>query len=192
MLLQNKFKDKKLVLCSQSPRRKELLSGLDIDFVTQPLQVEEAYSSVLKKEQITEFLCKKKAKAYSLKKEEIIITSDTLVWLGEEALEKPKNEKEAKQMLQKIANKTHEVITSVAVTSLQKQVVFSDVAKVSFGHLTEEEITYYLQKYKPYDKAGSYGVQEWIGYMGVKKIEGSYYTVMGLPVYLLYKELKEF
>lgn len=193
MLLQEKFKNNNIILASQSPRRKELLQGLDIDFTIQPLYVDESYSVMLKGKEITEYLCRKKAKAYpDLQEKDVLITSDTIVWMDSKALEKPANRVEAVQMLQELSGKTHEVISSVGVFSRHKSIVFSDTTRVSFGALTDAEIAYYVDKYQPYDKAGSYGVQEWIGYIGVENMNGSYFTVMGLPVFKLYQVLKAF
>ena len=193
MLLQEKFKNYSIILGSQSPRRKELLAGLELSFKTIPLNADESYSDDLKREQITEYLCKIKANAFNFtSNKEILITSDTIVWLNGKAMEKPKSRGEAIKMLSELSGNTHEVITSVGITSTEKQVVFSDITEVTFGDLTEEEITFYIDNFQPFDKAGSYGVQEWIGYMGVKNMNGSYFTVMGLPLYPLYNELKRF
>lgn len=192
-MLSDKFKNNRIILASQSPRRKELLKGLDIDFITKPLNADESYPKSLSGKEITEYLCYKKAKAYKdWQPNDILITSDTIVWKGDTALEKPKDVKDAKNMLKSLQNSSHNVITSVGIFSPEKEVVFSDSTKVTFGEMADEEIDYYVHKYSPFDKAGAYGVQEWIGYMGVKKLEGSYYTVMGLPVYELYQELKKF
>ena len=193
MLLQEKFKDYSIILGSQSPRRKELLAGLKLDFKTLPLNADESYSNDLKREQITEYLCRVKAEVFKFSSDkEILITSDTIVWLNDKAMEKPKSKEEAIKMLSELSGNTHEVITSVGITSAEKQVVFSDITEVTFGDLTQEEITFYVDNFQPFDKAGSYGVQEWIGYMGVKNMNGSYFTVMGLPLYPLYNELKRF
>lgn len=193
MLLQEKLKEKNIILASQSPRRKALLQGLDIDFTVKPLHVDERYSVMLKGKEITEYLCQKKASAYNNWQEnDMLITSDTIVWLNGKALEKAESRGEAIEMIQELSGKTHEVITSVGVFSQQKKVIFSDITQVTFGTLSLEEIEYYVDKYQPYDKAGSYGVQEWIGYVGVKNMNGSYFTVMGLPIYKLYQVLKTF
>lgn len=193
MLLQEKFKDYSIILGSQSPRRKELLAGLKLDFKTLPLNADESYSNDLKREQITEYLCRVKAEVFKFSSDkEILITSDTIVWLNDKAMEKPKGREEAIKMLSELSGNTHEVITSVGITSTEKQVIFSDITEVTFGDLTQEEITFYVDNFQPFDKAGSYGVQEWIGYMGVKNMNGSYFTVMGLPLYPLYNELKRF
>lgn len=192
-MLAEKFKNHHIILASQSPRRRELLAGLNVTFTTTPLHVEEDYAARLQGKDITEYLCRKKAKAYpNLQAQDILITSDTIVWKDDRALEKPKDRAEAKQMLFNLRNSTHTVITSVGIFSPTKERVFSDTTRVTFGDLTQEEIAYYVEHYNPLDKAGAYGVQDWIGFIGVEKIEGSFYTVMGLPVYLLYQELKKF
>ncbi|MGV4460629.1 Maf family nucleotide pyrophosphatase [Ornithobacterium rhinotracheale] len=193
MLLQDKLKGFKLILGSQSPRREELLRGLCLDFKTQPLHADESYSAELKAENITEFLCRVKAEAFQFYHEkQILITADTIVWLEDRALEKPKNRGEAIAMLKALSGKTHEVISSVGITSTEKQIVFSDKTKVQFSTLNDEEIEFYVDTFHPFDKADAYGVQEWIGYVGVEKLEGSYFTVMGLPVHRLYQALKDF
>lgn len=193
MLLKEKFKNHQIVLASQSPRRKELLSGLDINFDTIALNVDESYSQNLKREEITEYLCKKKADAYNNWTENtILITADTIVWFENQALEKPAGREEAIQMLQKLSGQKHDVITSIGIFSPEKKHILTDTTQVTFGDLDKEEIAYYVDNYQPYDKAGSYGVQEWIGYIGVKEMVGSYFTVMGLPVYELNNVLKKF
>ena len=193
MLIQEKFKNYSIILASQSPRRKELLSGLQLTFNIKPLKVDESYPKQLKRQGITEYLCKKKADAFvDWTENTLLITSDTIVWYNDAALEKPQNRVEAIEMLRKLSNQKHEVITSVGVFSNAKSVIFSDITEVTFGKLSTEEIKFYVDTFQPYDKAGSYGVQEWIGYVGVKEMKGSFYTVMGLPVYKLYQVLKDF
>ncbi|MFV0236976.1 MAG: Maf family nucleotide pyrophosphatase [Flavobacteriales bacterium] len=193
MMLQEKLQHRNIILASQSPRRKELIKSLDIDFQVQVKPVEEHYSSNLKREEITHYLAVLKAAVFtSLKKEDIVITSDTIVWFNNTPLEKPKNQEEASNMLQKLSGKKHEVITSVCLTSLEKQMLEYDVTQVYFKEFSQEEIAFYIEQFKPFDKAGSYGIQEWLGYIGVEKIKGSYVNVMGLPTHLLYKMLNEF
>ena len=190
-----KLKDYKIILASNSPRRKELLSGLDIDYETRVIpDVDESYPNSLHIEDVAVYLAEKKASAYQpeLKDKELLITADTVVLLENKILGKPANEEESATMLRVLSSKTHKVITAVCLTSTEKQVSFSDTSLVTFGKLIDAEIDYYVSKYKPFDKAGAYGVQEWIGYMAVERIEGSYYNVMGLPVFKVYKELKEF
>ena len=184
----------KIILASNSPRRQELLAGLDIDFevITLP-DIEESYPKNLKKEEIPVYIAKQKALAYQkfLEDKTLIITADTIVWLNGNVYGKPENEHDAKNMLKILSGQTHEVITGICLTGLNKQQTFYVVSKVKFAELQEDEINYYVEKYKPYDKAGAYGVQEWIGYIGVEKLEGSFYNVMGLPVRILYTYLKE-
>jgi len=187
--------DYRIILASNSPRRKELMSGLDIPFEIKTLpDIEESYPDTLQKEEIPLYLAKLKANAYQtlMQDNTLLITADTIVWLDGMVYGKPKNETEAKYMLQKLSGRTHEVFTGVCLTTRQKQKSFFAVSKVSFAVLSESEIDYYVKKYKPFDKAGAYGVQEWIGYVGVEQLEGPFYNVMGLPVRLLYKYLKEF
>lgn len=192
-MLKNKFKNNQIILASKSPRRKELLERLDLDFIVISLEVDESYSEELKKHEITEFLCHKKKQAYqNWHKNQILITSDTIVWYENKAFEKPKSREEAIEMLQTLSGNTHEVITSVGIFSTHKELVLSDITRVTFGELDQQEIEYYVDTNQPYDKAGSYGIQEWIGYIGITKIEGSYFNVMGLPVQKVYKALKDF
>lgn len=185
----------RLILASNSPRRKELLSGIDVEYdvLTLP-DIDESYPDELPHDEIPEFLAKKKASAYiSMMREDILlITADTVVLLNGRILGKPLDREDAKLMLRYLSGETHRVITGVCLTSKQKQVCFSDTAYVTFGRLTDEEIDYYVEKYNPSDKAGAYGVQEWIGYVGVERIEGSYFNVMGLPIFKLYRELRQF
>lgn len=193
-LLQEKLKDKHIILASQSPRRRELLAGLEIDFSTISLDIDESFDrEIYKAQHITEYLSAKKANAYkALKPHEIIITSDTTVWANGESLEKPENREDAYRMIKALSHQTHSVYTSVTIKSIEKEVTFTAETKVTFAELTDEEIYFYIDQYKPYDKAGAYGIQEWIGYIGVEKIEGSYFNVMGLPIHQLYKELQQF
>lgn len=185
----------KIILASNSPRRKELLSGIDITYEVRTLpNIDESYPESIAKEQVAEFVAKKKASAYknSLKSNELLITADTIVLLNNKIYGKPIELEEAKQMLHDLSGQTHRVITGVCMTAKEKQICFSETALVTFGNLSDEEIEYYVEKYQPMDKAGAYGVQEWIGYVAVKRIEGSYFNVMGLPMHELYKQLKNF
>jgi septum formation protein len=183
----------KIILSSNSPRRKELLAGLDIDFdVKVKKGIVEAYPDDLPIEEIPQYIAREKADAYNIATEELVITADTIVAIGKEILGKPKNEAEAIGMLHKLSGKTHQVITGVCLTSKKKQRCFSVISDVTFKKLTDEEISYYVQKYKPLDKAGAYGIQEWIGYIGVTHLNGSYFNVMGLPVQRIYEELMTF
>lgn len=194
MLLTEKLKDTNIILASQSPRRKELLAGLGLQFSTISLDIDETFDrNEFKKEQITEYLSAKKAKAYTaIQANDLIITSDTTVWVDDESLEKAENREEAYEMIRKLSGKTHSVYTSVTIRSTEKEVTFSDETQVTFANLTDEEIYFYIDNYKPFDKAGAYGVQEWIGYIGVDNMNGSYFNVMGLPTHKLYKELIKF
>ena len=191
-MLNKKLKDFKLILASASPRRQAFFKDLNLDFEIQVKKIEETYPENLKGKEITDYLAALKASVFTeLKKNELLITSDTIVWLDNKALGKPRNFKEAKEMLQHLSGNVHEVITSVCITSKDFQKTVNDTTKVWFKNLSEEEIDFYIETYKPFDKAGSYGIQEWIGYIGVEKIEGCYFNVMGLPVRLVYKTLSE-
>jgi septum formation protein len=193
-MLSEKLKNKHLILASGSPRRQHFLKELGLDYEIQLKEIEEKYPNHLKKEEITDFLAKLKASPFKgeLNKNDILITADTIVWLNNTAIGKPKNRKDAISMLHQLSNKTHTVISSVCLTSSKKQIVFHDFTFVQFNKLSNEEIEFYIDKYKPFDKAGSYGIQEWIGYIGIKKIEGSYFNVMGFPVHKFYRELLNF
>ena len=184
-----------IILASNSPRRKELLAGLDIPFEVKTLpDIDESFPENLSGPEIPVYIAKAKADAYKqfLDRESLLITADTIVWLDNKVYGKPVDAADAFSMLKALSGKTHEVITGVCLTTQEKQVVFSAVSKVKFADLEDAEIQYYIEKYKPYDKAGSYGVQEWIGYIGVESLEGSFYNVMGLPVRMLYQHLKTF
>lgn len=191
-MLREKLKNYKMILGSSSPRRQYFFKEMDLDFEIQIKEIEETYPSNLKHSQITDYISQLKASAFSdLQKNEILITSDTIVWLNGEALGKPKDFIEAKKMLGNLSGQLHEVITSVCFTSKDFQETVNDVTKVWFKTLSEEEIDFYIKTYKPFDKAGSYGIQEWIGYIGIEKIEGCYFNVMGLPIRLVYKTLND-
>ena len=183
----------KLILASNSPRRKALLEGLDIDFEVRVIPgIDESYPSETPPHEIPCYLAQKKASAYhaSIQADELIITADTIVILDGDILEKPVDKTDAMRMLKRLSGRKHQVITAVALTTADRQKTFSAESFVEFASLTDEEIEYYVDKYKPYDKAGAYGIQEWIGYVGVCGIEGSFYNVMGLPIQRLYQELK--
>ena len=190
-MLTKKFKNNTIILASGSPRRQELLKKLGLEFKIEVKSVNEIYPSALKKEEITNYLAKLKVSAFEnqLKPSDILITADTIVWLNNKPLEKPKNHQQAVEMLKQLSNTSHEVITSVCIKTLQNEKLFFDETTVHFKKLSDEEINFYVDTYKPFDKAGAYGIQEWIGYIGVTKIEGSYFNVMGLPVQKLYEEL---
>ena len=190
-----KITNYKVLLASNSPRREELLRGIDIDFEVKVLpDIDESYPDNIPSEEIAEFLAIKKAKPYAsaLHEDELLLTADTIVLLEDMVLGKPANKQEAKQMLRQLSGKTHRVITGVCLTSTKKQTSFSATSDVEFGKLTDQEIEYYVERYYPMDKAGAYGVQEWIGYVAVKHISGSYYNIMGLPIQRVYRELINF
>ena len=185
----------KIILASNSPRRKALLEGLDIDFEVRVIPgIDESYPPDLIPEDIPVFIAQKKADAYraSIQADELIITADTVVVLDGDIIEKPSDKSEAIQMLQRLSGRKHQVITAVTLTTIEQQKTFSVTSSVDFAVLTDNEIAYYVEQYKPYDKAGAYGIQEWIGYIGVRSIEGSFYNVMGLPIQRLYQELKNY
>lgn len=188
------LKKYKVILASNSPRRKELLAGLGVDYEVRTLpDVDESYPETLKGADIPLFIAKEKADAYlgMMQPDELMITADTIVWLDGKVLGKPRDRREALQMLRDMSGRTHEVFTGVCITTTEWQRSFTAQTEVRFSPLSEEEITYYVEKYKPMDKAGAYGVQEWIGFIGVENISGSYYNIMGLPVQKLYRELKD-
>jgi len=190
-MLVEKLKNKHLILASGSPRRQNFLKELGLEFEIRLKEVEEKYPSHLRGSEITDYLSKLKAAPFlaELKNDDILITADTIVWLEDQAIGKPKNMDDALRMLKKLSNKTHEVISSFCISTTNRQVVVNDMTKVRFAKLEPEEIEYYLINFKPFDKAGSYGIQEWIGYIGIDKIEGSYFNVMGFPVHKFYREL---
>jgi septum formation protein len=184
-----------IILASNSPRRKELLAGLDIPFDVRVLDgIDESYPDTLPTKEIAGFISKKKADAYrqTMKDDELIITADTIVVLGQEVMGKPRDVEEARRMLRALSGKTHQVITGVCITTKARQSDFSVETDVTFKTLTDEEICYYIEHYRPFDKAGAYGIQEWIGHIGVTGMKGSYFNVMGLPVQRIYEALKDF
>jgi len=184
-----------IILASNSPRRQELLAGLDIDFEVKVLPyIDENYPKNLPLQQIAEFIAKEKADAYRrvMRSGDLIITADTVVIAGEEVMGKPKDVADAHRMLRKLSGCTHQVITGVCLTTFDSQRVFSVSTDVTFKQLTDEEISFYIDTYRPFDKAGAYGIQEWIGYVGVTGLSGSYFNVMGLPVQRIYTELTTF
>ncbi|MGJ8760461.1 MULTISPECIES: Maf family nucleotide pyrophosphatase [unclassified Polaribacter] len=189
-MLREKLKEYNVILASKSPRRQQFFKDLDIDFTIQLKEVEEIYPPELKGTDITDFLADLKSKAFSnLSEKDILITSDTIVWLENTALGKPKDEADAFAMLRALSGKKHEVITSISIKSKQFQKIINDITVVSFKELSDDEINYYIKNYKPYDKAGAYGIQEWIGFIAIDNLEGSYFNVVGLPVQKLYAEL---
>jgi septum formation protein len=182
-MLKNKLKKYNLILASGSPRRQQFFKDLDLDFEIRLKEVEEIYPKTLKREEITNFLAELKANAFEddLKPNDILITSDTIVWHNNKALGKPKDEKDAFRILETLSHSTHEVITSVCFKTKKETKLLHEVTQVTFNKLSSSEIEYYIKNYQPFDKAGAYGIQEWIGFVGVSKIEGSYTNVMGLP-----------
>ena len=187
----NKYR---IILGSKSPRRQELLRELGLEFKVQTKYWEEDYPSYLKGAEIALYVAGKKAEAFlqELKDNEIVITADTIVWCDNELLPKPSGREDAFRILRKISGNTHEVITGVCILSCLKSVSFHSVTKVTFSELTDKEIDYYITKFKPWDKAGAYGIQEWIGIAACSRIEGSYFNVVGLPAEQVYHELKKF
>ncbi len=189
-----KLNDYDIILASRSSRRQALLRQLDISFRIAALDVKETFPADMPVEKVAEYISKQKLDAYpkeKIKQNTLLITADTVVTLRNKILGKPKDENEAKEMLQLLSGKEHEVITGVSIKSFTGFVSFSAITKVKFKQLSEEEITYYIDEYQPFDKAGAYGIQEWIGKIGVEWIEGSFYNVMGLPIQRLYNELKK-
>lgn len=185
----------KIILASNSPRRKELLAGLDLPFEVKTIPgLEESYPDQLKEGEIPLYLARQKAQAYDslIDDNSMVITADTIVWHDNQVLGKPKSREDAIQMLHSLSGDTHQVYTGVCVRTLNKEVSFVCRSDVKFAPLTDEEIEFYIDRYKPFDKAGSYGVQEWIGYIAVEHIDGSFYNIMGLPIQKLYTELKKF
>lgn len=178
-------------MASNSPRRRELLAGLDVPFEVKVLPgVDESYPEGLPTEEIPRYIACEKALAYQVAEGELLITADTVVVLGDEVLGKPADVADAARMLHKLSGKTHRVITGVALTTAKDQRAFHVTTEVTFKTFTEEEIDYYVSHYSPLDKAGAYGIQEWIGYIGVVKLRGSFFNVMGLPVQRIYEEMQ--
>ncbi|MCF8225169.1 MAG: Maf family nucleotide pyrophosphatase [Bacteroidales bacterium] len=194
-MLLDTLKYHRIILATGSPRRQQLLGSLGIEFeVFTGCSTDESYPSGLKGDEIALFLARKKSLSYpvELNENEILITADTIVCQDGEVLHKPESEADAVEILQKLAGSSHHVFTGVCLRNTIKEKGFVSQTEVRFGMLSDEEINYYIQTYKPYDKAGAYGIQEWIGYIGVEEINGSYFNVMGLPVQLLYRNLEKF
>jgi septum formation protein len=190
----NNLKDYQLILASQSPRRHEMLKELGLIFEIRTKEIEEVYPDGLEPEQIPVYLSELKAKAFEkdIKANELVITADTIVCVDDWILGKPKDREDAVKMLNALSNRSHQVISGVCLMSKKKKVSFSTVTNVHFKALSEEEIDYYIDNYQPFDKAGAYGIQEWIGFIGIDGIEGSYFNVVGLPIQRLYQELLNF
>lgn len=191
----DKLKRYRIILASASPRRKELLSKLDIDFTVNSLcKVDESFPASLPVVQVPQYISRKKADAYrqEMQDNDMVITADTVVAVGRRILGKPKSAEEARVMLKLLSDRYHRVVTGVTIMTAKRTETFATVSRVRFTRLNDEEIDYYISKYKPFDKAGAYGIQEWIGMVGITELNGSYFNVMGLPVQRLYAKLKEF
>lgn len=195
MLLKDKFKDKMIYLASNSPRRRDLMKELGLDFKRLKIEVEEEFPANLKREQIALYLSELKMNE-GLKRildpNDLLITADTIVWSNHQVLNKPSNKEQALTMLSELSSKSHEVITACSIATLEKKCSFYSTTEVKFKKLSQEEMEYYIENYKPFDKAGSYGIQEWIGHIGVESIHGSYTNVVGLPTSALYQQLFQF
>lgn len=180
----------KIILASASPRRKELLAGLDLDFKVKVIKgVSESYPESLRAEEVPQYISREKAAAYQVADDELLLTADTVVVVDNTILGKPHDADDARRMLRLISGRTHQVVTGVTLTTAKAQKTFGVTTDVTFRQLTDDEINYYISHYRPFDKAGAYGIQEWIGYIGVTSIHGSYYNVMGLPVQRIYQEI---
>jgi len=193
-MIADQFKNYRVILASRSPRRQQLLRELGLKFDVVIKEYEEIYPESLSGEEIARFVAHEKAASFKddISENEIVIAADTIVWCNNKVLGKPLDHDDATRILKEISGNTHEVITGVSLRSQTKELTFSESAKVTFETLTEEEISYYIDEYKPYDKAGAYGIQEWIGIIACSHIDGSYFNVVGLPVQRLYKELQRF
>lgn len=190
-MLSEKLKNKHIILASGSPRRQYFLKELGLDFEIRLKEIDEIYPPALIEHEITDYLSKLKAASFvkELKSNDILITADTIVWLDNKAIGKPKDLKEAKIMLSNLSGKTHKVISSICITTINKQITINDSTLVKIKKLTEQETEYYIHNFNPLDKAGSYGIQEWFGYIAIEKIEGSYFNVMGFPTHKFYEEI---
>lgn len=190
-MLRNKLEKYKLILASGSPRRQQFFKDLDLDFEIRLKEIDEIFPEELRAVEITNYLAELKANAFEgeLQSDEILITSDTIVWYNDKALGKPKDEQDAFDILKSLSNTTHEVITSVCFKTKDSINLIHEITKVTFNELSDDSIRYYIENYKPFDKAGAYGIQEWIGFIGVSKIEGSYANVMGMPTDKVYEYL---
>lgn len=191
-MLKEKLKNHNLILASGSPRRQQFFKELDLDFTIQLKPVDETFPDHLQGPEITDYLAKLKAAAFTdLQATDILVTSDTIVWFNGVALNKPEDRDEAYAMIAALSGNSHQVITSVAFTTKEGQTVINDTTTVTFKELTEQEINYYIDNYQPYDKAGGYGIQEWFGYIAVTSLEGSYFNVMGMPLHKVYETLMQ-
>ncbi|MFO7745890.1 MAG: Maf family nucleotide pyrophosphatase [Psychroflexus sp.] len=191
-MILNTLKNKRIILASGSPRRQEILKSIGVNFEVELRSVDEVFSDKLKHHEISDYLAQLKAEQFDdLKPNDILITGDTIVWHQDKALNKPNDKEEAFEMLQSLSNTTHEVISSFCLKTSEKTETFFDSTQVKFKSLSEDEIWHYINNYQPFDKAGAYGIQEWIGQIGISEIKGSFYTVMGFPIHLVYKKLSE-
>ncbi len=191
-MLREKLKNHNIILASGSPRRQDFFKKLDMDFVIEVREVDEVFPEYLQASDITDYLAKLKATAFTdLSERDILVTSDTIVWKDGLAIGKPTGEEDAKKMLRNLSGAMHEVFTSVCFTGKDFQETVNDTTKVWFKELSDDEIEYYVTNYRPFDKAGSYGIQDWLGYIAIDKLEGSFFNVMGLPTRLVYKTLIE-
>ncbi len=192
--MQSISKGRNIKLASKSPRRQQLLQGLELDFEVWSMEVDESFPSHLQREEIPLYLAKIKADAFMprLQPNDILITADTIVWINNRVLNKPGNRDEAVEMLRTLSGNVHEVYTGVCLRTTDREILLSDCTQVHFTSLSEEEIAHYIDRYSPYDKAGSYGAQDWIGLVGIDKLVGSYFNVMGLPVHKVYQALQSF
>jgi septum formation protein len=189
MILEN-LKQKHIILASGSPRRQEILTSIGVDFEVKLRSVDEEFSETLQRHEISDYLAQLKADQFQdLKPDDILITGDTIVWHQDKAINKPQNREEAIEMLSSLSHTTHEVISSVCIKTQDKTETLYDSTEVTFKALSKDEISYYIDTYSPYDKAGAYGIQEWIGQIGISEIKGSFYTVMGFPIHLVYHKL---
>ena len=192
-MLKEKLKQYNIILASGSPRRQQFLKDLNLDFTIQLKEIEEIYPPHLIGLEITDYLAELKSSVFTnLNKNDILITSDTIVWLDNKAIGKPKDKQEAIVIFKEMSGKKHQVFTSICLKTITNTRIVNDTTDVYFKTLSDEEINYYLDNFQPYDKAGGYGIQDWIGLVGVEKIDGSYFNVMGLPVHKLYAELLKF
>lgn len=192
-MLKEKLKNYNLILASKSPRRQQFLKDLNLDFKIELKEIEEIYPTNLKATEITDYLAELKSSPFTeLKDNDILITSDTIVWMYDKAIGKPKNKQEAISIFKELSGNMHQVITSICLKTNKNIKLINDITNVYFKKLTDEEILFYINNFQPYDKAGGYGIQDWIGYIGVEKIEGSFFNVMGFPVHKFYEELSKF
>lgn len=191
-MLKEKLKNHNVILASGSPRRQQFFKELDLDFTIDLKPVDEVFPEEYQGAEITDHLARLKAAAFSnLKEKDILVTSDTIVWFNGVALNKPEDRDEAHAMISALSGNSHEVITSVAFTTVSDQIIINDTTTVTFKELTEEEINYYIDNFQPYDKAGGYGIQEWFGYIAVTSLQGSYFNVMGMPLHKVYETLMQ-